>query len=182
LEWTMQWSRVKHLVEQRFAPSIRSRMSLHQARYRYTRGEVGRVWLTIDGREVASFDTASYVAKCAALGADIREARGLRPFGVAGQHPEYLEADAEAEAILYRAGEYDDYRAVADLEASLSMPVETALASPSPLLRALAVADVRVGKRRLHALGSNASEHPLVLTILRLRCAAEQVDFGSSAG
>ena len=113
----MQWSRLKHRLEERFAPVLRGRLALHQARYRYTREEVGRVWVTIDGREVASFDTASYIARRARLGAEIREANGLQPYGTAGGQAAYLAADAQAEDILRRAGEYDDYRALADLEA-----------------------------------------------------------------
>lgn len=177
----MQWSRLKHLVEERFAPAIRSRVALQQARYRYTHEEVGRVWIAIDGREAASFDTASYVAKRAELGAVIRDARGLRPYGDAGGHAEYLEADAEAEAILRRSGEYDDHHAIADLEAFLSMDIESALTAASPLLRALAVADRRIGKRRLRKLvGTLGTEHPLVRTVLVLRCDAEHVPITAS--
>src|SRR5687768_9143814 len=99
----MKWSRLKHLIEERLAPSIQARVSLHQARYRRTLEEVGRVWVSIDGREVISFDTSSYVAKRASLGAEIRAANDLRPRGDAGQHPAYLAADAEAEAILRRS-------------------------------------------------------------------------------
>jgi hypothetical protein len=177
----MQWSRLKHLVEERLAPTIRSRVSLHQARYRYTLAEVGRVWITIDGREIASFDTSSYVAKRAELSAQIRDARGLRPYGDPGGHAEYLEADAEAEAMLLRSGEYDDYHALTDLEAFLSMSIESALTSPSPLLRALAVADARVGKRRLRTLAAARDEHSLVRTLLTFRCEAEQVESDAHA-
>ena len=177
----MKWSRLKHLVEERLAPTVRRRISLHQARYRYTLEEVGRVWLAIDGTEVISFDTTSYVAKRAALGAQIRTSRGLRPYGDAGGYAEYLDADAEAESVLLRAGEYDDYHALADLEASLSMSIDSALASPSPLLRALAVADSRVGKRRLRMLAEGPPEHPLVQRLLLLRCDAEQVAINAPA-
>jgi hypothetical protein len=180
--FVMQWSRLKHLVEERLAPSVQERIALQQARYRYTREEVGRVWITIDGAEVASFDTASYVAKRADLSAQIRDARGLRPYCDPGGHAEYLEADAEPEAILRRSGEYDDYHAIADLEAFLSMSIESALSAPSPLLRAIAVADARVGKRRLRSLAAElAKEHRLVQTLLMLRCEAEQVSINAPA-
>jgi hypothetical protein len=178
----MQWSRLKSQVEGRFAPAVRTRIALRQARYRYTREEVGRVWLTIDGVEVASFDTASYVTKRADLSAQIRDARGLRPYGDPGGKAEYLEADGEAEAILRRAGEYDDYHAIGDLEAFLSMSIESALAAASPLVRGLAVVDARVGKRRLRGLAATvADEHPLVRRLLTLRCEAEQVPINAPA-
>ena len=90
----MKWSRLRSLLEERLAPSLRGRVALHQARYRYTLEESGRVWITVDGREVASFDTASYIARRHDIGAGIREANGLRPYGVAGGVPAYVEADA----------------------------------------------------------------------------------------
>src|SRR5258708_11901754 len=177
----MKWSRLKKLVEERLAPTVHGRISLHQARYRRTREEVGRVWLSIDGREVISFNTNSYVAKRAALGAEIRAANDLRPYGDAGQHPAYLAADAEAEASLRRSGEYDDYHAVADLVRSLSLAIEVALMDESPLLRALAILDSRVGKRRLRALLSAADEHAFVRSVVALRCEAEGVSIAAPA-
>lgn len=88
----MKWSRLKHLVEERLAPSAHRRISLHQARYRRTLEEVGRVWLSIDGSEVISFNTNACVPKRASVGAEIRAANDLRPYGDAGQHPAYLAA------------------------------------------------------------------------------------------
>ena len=56
-----------------------------------------------------------------------------------------------------------------------SLPVDEALASESPLLQALAVLDARVGKRRLQALLERPPEHPVVRTVLALRCEAEGI-------
>lgn len=53
----MPWSRLKSLVESRQAPSLGRRVTIHQARYRYAQEEVGRVWVAIDGQEVAAFAT-----------------------------------------------------------------------------------------------------------------------------
>jgi hypothetical protein len=55
----MRWSKLTSSLEALRAPAVRDRVALHQARYRYTREEVGRVWVAVDGREVASFDTSS---------------------------------------------------------------------------------------------------------------------------
>ena len=55
----MRWSQLKSNLASLLAPVLRKRVALHQARYRYTLEEVGRIWLTIDGREIASFDTSS---------------------------------------------------------------------------------------------------------------------------
>jgi hypothetical protein len=147
----MQWSKLRSTVESRFAPALGRRVSLHQARYRYTREEVGRVWISVDGRDSASFAT-----------------------GAAAR-------DTGDEGELRASGVYSDQDAIAELEAFLSMPVEEALAAPSPLLRALAVLDARVGKRRLKAMAASPDEHPLVRTLLAVRCDAEGVRVGPPA-
>lgn len=77
-----------------------------------------------------------------------------------------------AQSILRRAGEQDDCRAVEELQAFLSMPIEAALDSDRPILRALAVVDARVGKRRLRELAQKP-EHPFVRRLLDLRLEAE---------
>lgn len=170
----MPWRQLATALRERLAPSVRDRIALHQARYRYTREEVGRVWLTIDGREVIQFDTSSYIRRRALLGAELQAAYGGDGEGpIRTGHGEYRSADEAARDILRRAGEYDDYSALADLEASLSLAIEDALRSPSPLVRALAVMDRRIGKRRLRAMAPLEGEHPLVRELHALRCAAE---------
>jgi hypothetical protein len=166
----MQWSKLKSLVEARFAPALRRRVSLHQARYRYAREEVGRVWLMVDGRDAASFATGAVRPAVRA------EADRLVDEREAGGTPTaYADASAEAEETVRAAGVYDDAGALAELEAFLSLPIDEALGAARPLLRALAVLDARVGKRRLRALAAGPDEHPLVRTLLALRCDAEGV-------
>jgi hypothetical protein len=177
----MPWRQLTTALRERVAPSVRDRIALHQARYRYTREEVGRVWLTIDGREVIQFDTSSYVRRRALLGAELQAANGEGAGVIRTGHGEYRSADEAARDILRRAGEYDDYCALADLEAYLSLPIEDALRSSSPLLRALAVVDRRVGKRRLRALAPLDREHPLVRELHALRCAAEGIRLAEGA-
>lgn len=173
----MPWHQLAVSLRDRLAPSLRGRVKFHQARYRYTREEVGRVWLTVDGREVIQFDSSTYIRRRAELSATLRAALPGGPEPVPGS-AEYDAADASAVAQLREAGLYDDYCALADLEAYLSLAIEDALSSPGPLMRALAVVDRRVGKRRLRAMAPLRHEHPLVQELYALRCAAEGIDFG----
>jgi hypothetical protein len=166
----MQWSKLKSRVEERFAPSVRRRVSLHQARYRYTREQVGRVWLMVDGRDTASFATGSHWPRVQAETDRLIEERDA-----SGSPAAYTQATGDAEAIVRGAGIYDDAGALDELETYLSLSVDEALASPSPLLRALAVLDARAGKRRLRALAAAPDGHPLVQALLRLRCDAEGI-------
>jgi hypothetical protein len=87
--------------------------------------------------------------------------------------PGHLAADARAHDIMRRSGEYGDDGALVDMQAYLSLSIDEALALPSPLVRALAVVDRRVGKRRLASLAAGPKEHPLVRELLALRLAAE---------
>ena len=132
----MRWSQLKTNLEALRAPALKKRVGLHQARYRYTLEEVGRIWVTIDGREIASFDTSS---------------------------------------------EYDDYQALADLKAYLRISIDDALKTDTPLVRALAVIDRRLGKRRLRSLDAGPDDHRLVRELYRLRCEAEGISTAHQA-
>jgi hypothetical protein len=48
----MSWSRLKAKIEERFALSLRGRVSVHMTSYRDAVSEGGRGWLLIDGTEV----------------------------------------------------------------------------------------------------------------------------------
>jgi hypothetical protein len=171
----MQWSKLRTALKERVAPSLGDRLAVHQARYRRTLEEVGRIWITLDGRELIAFDTNSYVARRAQIAHDMRSGTGPFALSAASNLAEYRAADQAAIDFLRRAGEYDDYSALHDLEAFLSLPIEEALVSPSPLVRGLAVVDRRVGKRRLLRLGEQHDEHPFVREMYAARCAAEGI-------
>ena len=172
----MPWSRLKSLVESRQAPSLGDRVALHQARYRHAQKEVGRIWIAVDGKEVAAFATHMGWAKVRPLADSLMDARDAW-----GTTAAYAEATADAESQLRAAGEFSDTKALVDLEGYLSQTVEDALASPSPLVRALAMLDARLGKRRLRALELPPTEHPLVRCMYTLRCAAEGVPVSAAA-
>jgi hypothetical protein len=166
----MQWSKLRSSIEARFAPALRGRVSLHQARYRHAREEVGRIWIAVDGRELASFATG-------ARWRQVREAadRLMDERAAWGSPEAYEAAVGEAAAAVREAGTFADDDALVELEAYLSLPVAEALGSPSPLQRALAVLDARVGKRRLAALLAEPDGHALVRAVLEVRCAADGI-------
>jgi hypothetical protein len=166
----MRWSRLKSLLESRQAESVRGRVTLHQARYRHAQEEVGRVWVAIDAREVAAFATHMGWARVQSAAERLMDERGAW-----GSPEAYSEACAEAETSLRATGEFSDAVALEDLEASLSLPVETALTAASPLVRALALLDARIGKRRLLRMAGPPDPHPLVRSMHALRCEAEGI-------
>jgi hypothetical protein len=95
-------------LTERCAPALREQVALHQARYRPTREEFGRIGLTIDGREVASFNTPTYTELGSAPSAG---QRAKAPDDTRSPH-EHLDADEQSRAILREAGQYGDYESL----------------------------------------------------------------------
>ncbi len=120
----------------------------------------GRAWLTIDGREVASFCEFKFENAWRAEGH--REGATGRPF------------TASAHETIRAAGVRDKADLLDALGSCIGSSIEQLLASPDPLVRALAMLDRRLGKRRLAALDVT-SEHPLVAELHRIRWEAEAV-------
>lgn len=118
----MKWSKLKKLVEDRFAPSLQGRVAIFSTQYGNC--HCGRAWLTVDGEEVANFCTRA-------------KHQGLLdrvdpPLG----YGEISRQDAYAACWAF----------VHDLS------IDESLADSDPLVQTLAVLDSRVGKRRLKTI------------------------------
>jgi hypothetical protein len=150
----MRWSKLKHLIEARFAPSIAKRLAVHSAAYGNC--TCGHCWITLDGQVIANFCTRAYFNRKVA--------------GVTGTNPMY-----SAHLVVYgELSRQDAYRRMFDFVHKLT--VEEALGSGDALLQVLAVVDSRLGKRRLRAL-DKMNLHALAQTLLARRCNSE---FGAS--
>ena len=148
----MRWSKLRSLVKEGFAESIRSRVDIQSTRYGNC--TCGHAWMTLDGEVIANFCTrAHYLASIGCPGA------GTTP---GHQFAEYGELSRQ-----------DAYRACWDFVHSLS--IESALADPDPLVQTLAVLDARVGKRRMDRLDPGAL-HRLAAALLRVRREAEGLE------
>jgi hypothetical protein len=124
---------------------------LHAAVYPKADDREGRVWITIDGREVANF-------------CDYRQRVQF-----------YRLPPEQGYEELWSQGVYSRINLYQLLEAYFSMSIDDALASDAMPVRALAMTDRRLGKRRLKAMTVGDDEHPLVQRLYRLRCEAEGI-------
>ncbi len=155
----MKWSKLKHLVEDRFSPSLAGRVSIYSTRYGNC--TCGRAWLTVDGEEVANFCT---LARSNRLFEEMLIERGLPP------DPRDEESDAP-----FGYGELSRQDAYAACWAFVhDLSIEQALADSDPLVQALAVLDSRLGKRRLSRLDVT-NMHPLAKMMLLVRIKAEGI-------
>jgi hypothetical protein len=128
------------------------------AGYRKAYAGRGRAWLTVDGKEVASFCEFDFENAWRDEGR--RQGAAGRPF------------TDSAHAVIRAAGVRDKPDLLDAMGTSIGSSIAQLLASPDPLVRALAMLDRRLGRRRLASFDVK-SEHPLVVALYRLRCEAE---------
>lgn len=126
-----------------FADEVRGRVELRTTRYSKAHDEFGRSWITVDGREIVNM--CNYL-----LSGDI----------VADRDP-----------ARFKKGVFTGYDLSDAMRTFLAISIDDALHSENPLIRALAVLDRRVGRRRLARIDA-AKELPFVRQLFALRSSA----------
>lgn len=164
----MRWSKLKSLVEARFAPSLGGRVAINSTAYGNC--SCGHAWLTLDKEVVANFCTRAFWNR-----ADGQIARKNNRWVTDSPIPDHI---SKAQNRRYGEMEYgelsrqDAYQSCWEFVHELS--VEDALSADDPLIQTLAVLDSRVGKRRLKALSEDGF-HPLAKKMLAARLDVEGV-------
>ena len=146
----MRWSKLRKLVTDRFAPEVQGRLDINSAAYGNC--TCGHAWLTWDGEVIANFCTRAHG-------------------NIGAYYPDFVSPEpGPDELVAY--GEFsrqDAYQACWALVHELS--IDEAMADEDALVRALAIVDARLGKRRLAKLDRDAL-HPLPRRLLELRLEA----------
>ena len=159
----MQWSKLRSSVKSLICEGLRTRIDFHVTGYhgrRSTKARSGEI--TADGKPVLEL---SYDRFC-------RESDGWFASVSRGQKYGVWAAASSAETVWseYQSDEIHPPQQLGDaMRAYLAMPVDEALASANPFLRALAIIDRRVGRRRLEGLEVGDRDHSLVREFYRLR-------------
>jgi hypothetical protein len=135
------------------APELRDRIDFHLTSYRESHDGADKVWITIDGKRV--FSCKHY----------------KREWVETALFQRGLKRD-EVRSVLGRT-EIQGPRDFGDaMRAYLDMPVNEALKSSDPIVRAFALLDRRVGKRTFAKLDLSDCDHALVNAFYALRAAA----------
>jgi hypothetical protein len=156
----MRWSKVKALVEDSFADSVKNRVRIHSTGWRanpLARRSYGTAWIDVDGERIASFDdTAVWTMR--------------------GDHvPDDLCPSAEgigAEIWKSHEGRYYAREFRAACWQYLHSSVTSSLEGPSAIVRALALLNSKVGRARL-ARYVEQEAHPLAKQLGEFRLSAE---------
>lgn len=144
----MRWSKIKQMLESRFAEELQGRLKVELTKYRKpTRSENGELFIVLDGSKI--FSAAEFKA--------IKQS----------QNKYYRDRDK-----YHEMGITSEFDALADLTQSLSWSVDELFEQPNPLLRGLAVADSRFGKRRIRQIAAS-EESDFVQAILYARGASD---------
>jgi len=111
-----------------------------------------RAWVTWDGKEIANMSTIEKLIET---------------------HVQKKQAARTGEPIIATSAILSRDNFERAVEVYLDSPIETSLASDDPIVKALAMFDRRLGKRRLQKLDLGETEHPMVKQFYMLRCEAE---------
>ena len=144
-------------------PELKDRVDFHMTRFREAHDQVGRAWVTVDGKEVLD---CSYYRRHMAVwkehGAMMKEASGDYLDNYRGA---WDAANKKADAnFLFDEGFFRNA-----ILAYLEISVKDALVSKNPLIEAFALLDRRVGKRTFEKIHLSENEHPLVHAFYELR-------------
>jgi len=167
----MIWSKTKKALEALLANSVKAHVQYHVTSY--VTNETGiqrRAWITWDGKELANFSDSAYLHAVEQVADQLQNANnpqiGNRFRDYTGQAEQIV---ADQQQILPR---YSFDEAV---ERYLSLSIDDAVIDKDPVIKALAMLDRRIGKRRLKQITIDAHTHPLVKQLYERRVQAEAI-------
>lgn len=157
----MKWSKLKKLVEDSFAGSVRGRVQIYSTHYQCS---CGRGWITVDGEELVDLSTmlTDLIYRCFYHEATRTDCV---------THPAVPD-EARKPGNLVEPGEFSRFDLHEACWEYIHSSVNDSLKSNNPLIISLAVLNAKVGKGRLKRLAGQKL-HPLTRALLEVRLKAE---------
>jgi len=155
----MRWSKLKKLVEDNFADSIKAKVSIHSAAYGAC--TCGHAWLTLDGNVIANFCTRAFYN---------RFPRGDRDNDT-GVYENEIKRYKDLFVEYGEISRQDVYESCWSYVHELAF--DDAINSDDPLIQTLAVMDRRLGKRRYGQV-MQKHLHPLARKLFEARLSYER--------
>jgi len=166
----MIWSKLKRSLEDLLADAVKEHLQLHLTRYGPgVSSLMNRAWITWDGEEIHTFSTIGQLQAARGIAAQMYE-NGERK-----EPPGFYEPSEDLVERLEQRGIYSRQDWYEALETYLSLSIEEALHSSSALIRAWAMFDRRLGKRRLRLIQFKPTDPPFIKRWYQLRCQAEGI-------
>lgn len=160
----IKWSKQKKRIENNFCDNLKKRLSINLTHYRAEHEPESRFWITLDGEEIFSVSKMQWLNEWIKIRKDYKECEG------AENQCDY------AKNVMNVNGDYyiDDIQN--SLEQYPNLSIEEVLHSNNFIIKALAIIDTRLGKRRLISMTFIENEHSLVKKLYKIRCVVEGID------
>jgi hypothetical protein len=170
----MKWSKSKKALKNLLDDSVKDRVQFHMTRYgpgiSYF---MARAWITWDKKELVNMSNVEWENEISVLTRQITEINSCTNFKDPQQREGYDLAYEEARRLIQKKGLLSRYQFEQAIEEYLELPIEKAMDSDNPIIKALSMFDRRLGKRRLVEISLSKEEHPLVKLFYHLRCEGE---------
>lgn len=178
----LQWSKTKSTLESFLCDKLKERVKIYATVYRKFHDRPGRVWITLDGKEILSASDVTYEIKHETLYEQIKEERDLKPIPYSSDWKEMFnskecqelwKASDEAKEIIESQNIFTSYHLYEPFMEYSSVSIDEAINSNNVITRAFAMFDRRLGKRRLKTMQFTEGTNPLIKKFYNIRCEAE---------
>lgn len=158
----MRWTKLKHKYKTEFLhESVRDRVDFHFDVYRKTHDQDGQVLrVSIDGETVFKGNKLLYM---------LREHECSRQIKREAPELSWREASVLADQRLAKEAIHSRYHLTEAMREIMILPIEAALQHEDPIIRAFALLDKRVGRRKLEGIQLEEDAHPLISLFFALR-------------
>jgi hypothetical protein len=171
----MQWSKIKQTAENLLAASLKGRIQYHITSYGFD-SDYSRAWITLDGSELVIFSSTAYIHQYYDLAHQIQDINRATDFRHPKQKEDYYQAYDQAHDIMNQSGIFPSSALSFALKEYLELSIEESLSTEYIVVRAIAMFDRRLGKRRLRRMSTKIEiEHTLVKKFFEVRCNAEGI-------
>lgn len=173
----MKWTKVKRNIESLICDKLKHRLSIHLTQYNVSLGEQKRIWITLDKKEVFNASSANYLMEHDKLWTEIKkETDKPFPYCLYECFPEFIGKtnDSDYTTVILEDKSIFNVEVVYDAFTQYpQLSIDNALNSESVIIKAIAMLDKRLGKRKLKNLKYSSNVNPLILGFYKLRCEAE---------
>lgn len=166
----VRWSQLKRRIEGGFALRVRGRVEVGLTRYRHSPHQLGEAWVTFDKRKAVTMAAIRFENAQYEIAQRVRKERDH----LDQPYPDVAEW-AEASRQLHDSGVFHSDEFTGPIFSYLNLSIDGALSSESAVVRAFAMLDRRLGKRRLAGIDVT-NENVLVGEFHRFRSAVEGLD------
>ena len=175
----MKWTKVKRNIESLICDKLKHRLSIRLTQYNVSLWEKKRIWITLDKKEIFNASSANYLMEHDKLWAEIKKETD-KPFPdcLYECFPEFIGKTNDLDyttVILENKGIFNVYLVYDAFIQYPQLSIDNALNSESVIIKAFALLDKRLGKRKLKNLRYSSNVHPLISEFYKLRCKVEGI-------